>query len=239
MPKAGIIFSDVDGTLTQNRATSMLDLRAVNAARELIKQGFKVVLVSGNSLPVLRGISIYLGLGGYVVAENGAVIFTDKMIKVCRGCERVKEVRRFILSAGKGLFTDSWQNTFRICDMALRWVGDEEKALSIARDLIAEGGFNDVEVVTSGYAIHIHPRECGKAAGIKRFISELRFKGEVICVGDGRNDVPMREACDELYAVSNADEELKAIADQTLSKPSSAGFIELAEELLRGTLKNQ
>ncbi|MCD6324023.1 MAG: HAD hydrolase family protein, partial [Desulfurococcales archaeon] len=163
----------------------------------------------------------------------------DRLIEVCSNCDEARRAWKYVLEEGGGMFLDSWQNMFRVCDMALRWVSDEERALRKAKDLVARGGFTDVEVVTSGYAIHIHPKGCGKAAGIRKFVSELNVDEEIICVGDGRNDVPMRDVCSKLYAVSNADEELKSVADHILSKPSADGFMELAKELLRGTLKNQ
>ncbi len=230
------IFSDVDGTLTPDRRTSMLDLEAIKMARELVRHGFYVVLVSGNSLPVLRGVSIYSGLGGYVVAENGASIYTDKPIRACRDCEAVDKAYKILLDEGDE-FLDTWQNPFRLCDKALKWVGDERKALQKARSILEEHGIDQVDVVTSGYAIHLYPRGCDKGSGIRAFLESMGLNKEAAyCVGDGQNDVPMRKSCGKLIAVSNADEALKKVADIITLKPSSEGFIEVAENILEGTL---
>jgi phosphoglycolate phosphatase (TIGR01487 family) len=231
-----VIFSDVDGTLTPDRRTSMLDLEAVKVARKLTKYGVYVVLVSGNSLPVLRGVSIYSGLGGYVVAENGAAIYTNKPIKACRDCEAVNKAYRILLDEGDE-FIDTWQNPFRLCDKALKWVGDERKAIQKARDILNEHNLNQVEVVTSGYAIHLHPKGCDKGSGIKAFLNNMGLSKEAAyCIGDGQNDIPMKKACGKLIAVSNADEALKRVADLVTLKPSSKGFIEVAEKILENII---
>ncbi len=233
-----ILFSDVDGTLTLNRTSSLLDLEAVALARKLYNKGITVVLVSGNSLPVLRGLSIYLGLGGYSIAENGAVIYTDGIEVVCRYCDEVNKAKELVLKEGGNKIIDTWQNPFRICDKALKWKGDEEEAINYVKELLRRKGIKDVEVVSSGYAIHLYPSNCNKGSGIKAFLKDYVGKKDfpVYCIGDADNDVSMREACTKLIAVSNADASLKSVADYVTKSPSSKGFIEIAEKLLKNQL---
>ena len=236
-----ILFSDVDGTLTHNRLTSSLDLEAVALARKLDLEEYTVVLVSGNSLPVLRGLSIYLGLRGYSIAENGAVIYTNKLKIACEHCDEVSKARDIVLKKGSAEILDTWQNPFRFCDKALKWKGSEEEAIKHVKDLLEEEGTKNIKVVSSGYAIHLYPSNCNKGTGIKAFIQDYLSGNSdipVYCIGDADNDVPMRKACTYLVAVSNADESLKNVADYITKSPSSKGFIEFAKKLLENNYKH-
>ena len=233
----GLVFTDVDGTLTYDRKSSVIDIDVVTAMRNLVGEGYLVVLVSGNSLPVLRGVSNYLGLGGYVIAENGAVIFVDEIKVTCGPCDMAAIAHKILLREGKEVFKDTWQNRFRLCDKALKWVGDECRAVSLAKKIVQAHGLRNISVVTSGYAIHIHPDSCSKGRGITAFIKELNAEHlPTYCIGDGENDLPMRKACRKLVAVSNADSKLKEFADEVMSNPSSKGFIEFANKLLKGVI---
>ncbi len=231
----GAVFTDIDGTLTTDRQSSVLDDAALRALRELVKSGYAVIMVSGNSLPVVRGLSLYLGLGGLAIGENGAVLFDGhKVIIECERCEKIKEIAKVLVQGAKGFLEESWQNLFRICDMALKWRGvSEDGALRITRKILMEIGADWVEATSSGYAIHIHPTGCGKDRGIRRMIQILGLKtGSIYCVGDAVSDIPMRRACPKLVAVGNADPELKELADIVTEKPSGKGFAEFAAKLV-------
>ena len=229
-----VLFTDVDGTLTPSRATSYIDLGAAKFLRELSLRGFLVVLVSGNSVPVLRGLSLYLGLGGVVVAENGAVVFDRDVRVVCSGCEVVREAVAEVLRYGGGFLRDSWQNRFRLCDRAIKWVGSEDRALSTVLRALKELGFRGVKAVSSGYAVHLLPEGCSKDVGMRAIIDSLGLNNSLkYCIGDSETDLPMRSVCDVLVAVGNADRGLKEVADVVTDAPSSRGFMEFASNLLK------
>ncbi len=228
-----VLFVDVDGTLTISRYSCVLDLEAIELCRELSRRGFLVVLTSGNSLPVLRGLSTYLGLGGVVVAENGAVVYTDSVKLACSGCGDVCRAYEELLKLGSDVVVGSWQNMFRLCDRSLKWRVSEEEALRFVRCKLGELGYRNLVAVSSGYAIHIVPKGCSKDSGMKVVINDLELSNvRKYCIGDSVTDVPMHRVCDELVAVSNADNELKEVANKVLTKPSSKGFIEYAKELM-------
>lgn len=237
MDPAAIVFTDVDGTLTLDRKTSVIDLSVIGVMRDLVSNDYLVVLVSGNSLPVLRGVSLYLGLRGYVIAENGAVIYVNNVKVTCGPCDMAGIAHKILFREAGHIFRDSWQNMFRICDKALKWTGDECRALETAREILRKHKIENLNVVSSGYAIHIHPQNCNKGVGIREFIKELGATNiPTYCIGDAENDLPMRNVCSKLIAVGNADPKLKEFADEVMINPSAKGFIEFAHKLKKGLL---
>ena len=60
--------------------------------------------------------------------------------------------------------------------------------------------------------LEVMPKSASKATAAKR-LKELLCCDKLVCFGDAVNDIPMFEIADECYAVENAAEELKRIAD--------------------------
>ncbi len=156
--------------------------------------------------------------------------------------ERLNEVAREVVVRSGGVLRESWQNRFRFCDRAFKWsrVSESEAItmlVEILREVAGSEFIEDVKVESSGYAIHVHARDCDKGTGIKRLISILGWSGiKTYCIGDSITDLPMRGVCEYLVAVSNSDSRLRNVADYVTSKPSSKGFIEFAMKLLAGEL---
>lgn len=70
--------------------------------------------------------------------------------------------------------------------------------------------------------LEIHPRGATKATAVLALKNMLQCD-EVICFGDGKNDIPMFKAADFCYAVSNAEDELKAIATGIIESNENDG----------------
>ncbi|MCE4624336.1 MAG: phosphoglycolate phosphatase [Desulfurococcales archaeon] len=230
MTRLKLVATDVDGTITVRRGSLLLSIEAVEAIRELERNGIKVSLVSGNSVPVTAGLSRYVGATGPTVAENGCVVFSHgRIYHVCKGrpsselVERIKELG----------FRESWQNAFRFHDLAFLHDSKEEMAAlipEVEKIVQAEG----MRILWSGYAIHIQPPNGGKGRGLK-FAAELAGvrPSEIAAVGDGDNDADMFEIAAFRACPSDASEGLKRLADYVASRPGGAGFAEVARYILR------
>ena len=72
------------------------------------------------------------------------------------------------------------------------------------------------------YWCEIMPAKATKAEAIRK-LKELRGCSRVVSFGDAVNDIPMFEISDECYAVDNAVEELKAIADGVIESNEEDG----------------
>ena len=67
------------------------------------------------------------------------------------------------------------------------------------------------ELYRPEYWCEIMPAQASKLNAIRK-LKQIRECGRVVSFGDSINDIPMFEASDECYAVSNAVDELKRIA---------------------------
>ncbi|HQC00347.1 MAG TPA: HAD hydrolase family protein, partial [Methanospirillum sp.] len=65
------MITDIDGTLTDEKRR--LSTAAIEVIRELQENGIMVVLASGNTSCLLKGLSKLIGTGGTFIGENGGV----------------------------------------------------------------------------------------------------------------------------------------------------------------------
>ncbi|MUN28772.1 phosphoglycolate phosphatase [Sulfuracidifex metallicus] len=215
-----VILLDLDGTLTLDRNTYSLDLEAISEIRNIQKLGVRVFIVTGNSYPVSRGLATYLGLDG-VVAENGCVIYFDEEESLCKEIDSnlvLEFERKFNL---KG----SWQNRYRRYDFGFY-------PPDLKDDMISWANYRGLYLKTSGYALHLSYNDKGKEVGVNRLLSLLGVdRKNVIAIGDSLTDIDMMKLAAIKVAVSNADEELKAIANVVTKGSSGEGVKEYISSL--------
>ncbi len=232
------VATDIDGTLTRDRGSTVFPEETIRALRMLEENGVMVILVSSNALPIIVGLTKYLGLTGPAIGETGALIYYGgRVVSTTRFSAR--EAAMLVEKELGDLVEPSWQNMFRLHDYAFRVRRgvDAGEAYGRVKSLV-ESRFGHVKVGFSGYAIHLTPRDTGKG---KALLEAYRLAGlspgEVVGVGDSAMDLEIFEAVGIRAAVSNADEELRRSADIVLSRPSGYGFAELAEMIISGRIR--
>ncbi len=224
---------DIDGTLTERRRQGdfLLDLEAVRLIRVVEGLGVRVLLVTGNSAPVVAGLGRYLGASGPHVAENGCVVYTrGRVWHACR--ETARPAARAIEEELSWLLEPSWQNSCRLHDYAFLARGrgvDPAGLVSEAERVLRERGLR-ARLSSSGYALHVRPVDASKGRGLAVAAALAGLDtGCMVAVGDSGIDVEMKPPAAVLAAVGNADEELKRRADLVLPGPSGAGLRVLLE----------
>ena len=238
-PPCGLAV-DIDGTLTveRRRGDFRLDLEAVSLLRELDSRGIPVMLVTGNALPVAAGLGRYLGFRGPHVAENGCLLYyeehPEKIIELCENSTR--EAAEIVEEELGDLLEPSWQNRFRLYDYAFTLRRGSREDLSVAvekvKRLLGERGFGWIRVESSGYAVHLRPREASKGRAVVEAARLLGLSREcVLGVGDSATDVDMALEIPTI-AVGNADPRLKERAILVLRNASGRGVVELALAIL-------
>jgi phosphoglycolate phosphatase (TIGR01487 family) len=219
MPRQGSVRAlavDVDGTLTDDSRRVSLD--AVRALREAEDSGIPVMLASGNVLPIAYSLSNYLGFTGPIVAENGGVVSYNQKIWVLANPDRPLKAYEHLRTKmdAERLFTDRWRET----EVGLKREVSLEKVREVLKDW-------EVDVQTTGWAVHIMEKGMNKFVGVKKACELLGITPkDVAAFGDSDNDEMMIRECGWGIAVGNAFEGTKKAASFVAKGQNGAGIVE-------------
>lgn len=240
-----IIASDFDGTFSHNG----VDAAKKDAVKRWRNAGNVIGLVSGRGRGDVLGIGRESGVDfDFFIANNGSVILDGKgnSIKEFRGDgDVIDPLVRFILEiGGRDFALYSGQVTIiKNCPdrckegectidnlptvpyftqiTAFMPNGDEAQRIT---DAVREKFGDKVNPLRNGGCVDIVPTGVDKAMGIYALIEHLGAeKEDVIAVGDNVNDKAMIAEFFS-YAMDNAVDEIKALADR--STPSVTDMIE-------------
>lgn len=204
---------DIDGTITFS--DRKLDCRAVEALRSLEAP---VILATGNVLCFARAASKLVGTKGIVIAENGGVV-ECKVVEA--DTSHLKECEEAFGFLKRYFALERLDSEYRKTEIRLRRGFDVEKA----RELLKR--FPGIEILDTGFAVHIKSRMVNKGTGLKR-IAELMGLSpkDFVAIGDSPNDIEMLRASGFGVAVGNAHPELKEVADMVTKGEHGAGVAE-------------
>ncbi|HNU35156.1 MAG TPA: phosphoglycolate phosphatase [Methanomassiliicoccales archaeon] len=198
------VVCDVDGTITNS--SKMIQTLGIEVLRKAQDKGSTVMLASGNVLPVVYGLSTFIGLHGPVVAENGGVVsHKDEVYKLFSNEVPLKayEHLRTVMPGIRRLYTDHWRHT----EVGLNREAD------LAKVMEALEGW-PLEVEATGFAIHLMQKGHSKMAGVRKACELIGVDtSEVVAFGDADNDVLMLKECGYGVAVGNASERARGAAD--------------------------
>ncbi|NJD51506.1 MAG: phosphoglycolate phosphatase [Candidatus Methanoperedens sp.] len=214
------VVVDIDGTITYSDRS--IDCKAVAALRSLHVQ---VVVATGNVLCVARTVAKLLGTRGIVIAENGGVVECGKVeadtshIKECREALEILEQHFSSL--------EMLDRENRITEIGLRRNFDVDKA----RKLL---GNAPVDIVDTGFAIHIKSKKVNKGTGLRRIAQMMGLDvQDFVAFGDSPNDIEMLEVAGFGVAVGNAHPDLKKVARLVTKGEHGTGVEEAVRELRR------
>jgi HAD superfamily hydrolase (TIGR01484 family) len=218
-----ILATDYDGTIATDGA---LDPPTVEALRQLLATGRRLVLVTGRELPDLQQVCPYLDLFEIVVAENGALLYRPSNKAKTVLAERAPPEfvaqleRRGVapLSVGDAIIAT--------------WEPHSQAVLDTIRDLGLE-----LQVIFNKGAVMVLPAGVNKATGLTAALRELRFSPHnVVAVGDAENDHSFLKLCEFSAAVANALPSVKDVVDLVTTADHGAGVAELAAALIEHDL---
>ena len=207
---------DIDGTLSgKNRR---IGLEAVAALREVNDSGVVVMLASGNVLPVAYSLTTYCGFEGPIIAENGGVVsHREKVWKLAEPTEPMRAFEHLSRSMRvERLFTDRWRET----EVGIK----QETSPEDVRRIVDEF---DVEVQSTGWAIHIMRKGMDKMTGVRKACDIVGLEvADVAAIGDSENDERMLRECGWGVSVGNAPERTKEAATHVVAGRSGDGVVE-------------
>lgn len=195
---------DVDGTLTDS--SRRIGESAITAIRKAQDNGKIISLVSGNVIPVMYALQIYIGIGYEVFAENGGVMYYRNRIEKYFEKQKTEEFLSRIaeFTSARGIFTNVW----RYSSMAF------EMNIEDIETVRAESSRWNLDITDSGFSWHVLNKGQNKGYALKKLMELHNVeKEEVLVVGDSKNDLSMFVEGVNKSTVKNGDPELKAISD--------------------------
>jgi len=152
---------DIDGTITDEERR--IDCEAIDAIRRL---KMPVILATGNTVCFALTTAKLIGTDGTIIAENGGVVkmgYDGEEHVLCdaKECERAFEF------LSKHFNLEKIDAEYRKTDVALRRNFD----LPGAREILSNSNLK-VDLVDSGFAVHIKNKHINKGVGLKK-VAEL------------------------------------------------------------------
>ncbi len=218
-----VLATDYDGTLATD---GRVDDDTLAALKRLRTSGRKLIMVTGRELDDLQRVFPQLDLFDYVVAENGALLYSpatreEKLLAAPPPQEFINILRdRQVnpLSVGRVIVAT--------------WHPNENTVLEAIRDLGLE-----LQVIFNKGAVMVLPSGINKASGLTAALDELKLSPHnVVGVGDAENDHAFLSLCECSVAVANALPMLKERADFVTDGNRGAGVAELIDKLLTSDL---
>lgn len=222
------LVTDIDGTLTDQHRR--IHTGAVESIRELADQGVMVVLASGNTSCFMDAIGKMIGTQGAFIAENGGAYragYTEPLriignqAVVRNALDAVTEYYR-----EQGIALDLYSPAYRFADLAFaRTVPPEE-----VREIVQ--GFG-VDVIDTGFAIHIQEKGVSKGLAFLNLVSELGCDpADFLAAGDAENDIELLKYAGIGIAVRNAHPAAAAAATFVSEKKYGDGFVEALQRYM-------
>ncbi len=218
-----ILASDYDGTIAHHEKVSG---ETVEKLKQLKTSNRKIALVTGREMPDLERVFPEYKVFDYIVAENGALIYTtatatEELLGTAPDPVFVEELRKRgvgPISVGK-VIVATW-----------------EPHQNVVLDVIKEFGYERQIIFNKG-AVMILPPGINKASGLQALLERLNLsEHNSVAVGDAENDSAMFKIAECAVAVSNALPTLKETVDWVTKSDHGTGVGELIDQLIAGDL---
>ena len=235
-----LLMTDVDGTLTAKDGT--IDPSVPGAVRRLEEAGITVGLVSGRTLPRLDALADRLAASGPIIAENGAVARTapgSDLVDLGHSRQPSLDALELLKRLYPGKIREREDNAVRLVDVVFRADGVTTDEL--------RGHTGDVQVLDSGYILHLMPPGISKGATLRQVLDDLAdianigdgglSPEDLIVFGDSATDLSLFEIFANSVLIPNPllDGELTVAIEQAASytskSPAGTGFSEVAHHI--------
>ncbi len=225
-----MVVFDIDGTLMDFNGFIP---KMIPLIRRLEELGLIVSLASGRTLPNITPIMQSLALSGFIVAENGGIVWDTiegHKIRVLADGSRAKEAALWLSTKIDGFNPDGIEsNRWRETEWCLYPDEDYDKM----RSLLSSSQWDDLLVVKTGFAIHIISSKIDKSVGLNIALEQRNIDpSKIISCGDGPNDIPMFGISGWSVSIDDRFEEVVTAADYSTKKNGTEGTIEFLEDLI-------
>lgn len=234
------LFIDFDGTLRTD--DKRVTKRTINALKLAEKKGYELVICTGRTKDYAARIRADVGVGRYVIFNNGGGIYD---------CQKWNVVHTNSINT---------ESIHMLCDLAIKYqnVYLEIQPLLTQVNLqsynldtihLLEGELKDIPLIGVGnrhkaladpeflkqdlYYYDINAEGVSKGKGVENFCKIFKVdRADTIGIGDGENDIPMLRSCGYGVAMGNAIKQLKEIADFIADTNNNDGVAKFVESLV-------
>lgn len=219
------LATDYDGTLATH---GVVDASTIAALDRLRHAGHQLILVTGRELDELLEIFPGSDRFDWVVAENGALLYSLKNKKEIVLAEPpplefagiLRERGVSPLSVGRSIVATSEPHEITVIEV------------------IKEMGL-ELQVIFNKGAVMVLPTGVNKATGLRAALQELGLRTEqVVGIGDAENDHAFLDICGCSVAVANALPALKRHVHIVTEGTHGAGVIEVIDHWLATGLRD-
>ncbi|HLF16727.1 MAG TPA: HAD family hydrolase [Candidatus Thermoplasmatota archaeon] len=206
----------MDRTFTRQDSTLSSD--AIQRAKQLRRNGVRVILVTGRperelALHALQGCFDRIVLeGGALWGKPGRWVIPVPPVALSQAAAVLESRGHEVRSASASFsVTSNAETDLSAFSAALAWRRNRER-------------------------IDVTPPGVGKATGLQMALKDLGVADAwVLAIGDGLNDVPLLQSASVGVAVANAEPELLAVAHIRAPHPAHRGFLWAVSRLGHGT----
>jgi HAD superfamily hydrolase (TIGR01484 family) len=259
------VFLDIDGTLIDidQRPTTATLPELITEMRRL---GFSFGLNSNRSKEDVRAIIEQFNLDGPFILENGAymidrggheVLFAPQQLHIqnillqslatfmSSAQVQLADTTSLYTTMQSSVGTQIYINKFRKHSGSIHHRVNGESNFAFAEDIAAylNAQFSTMypELIAvahhHGHSVTIENIGVTKATGCLEY-KKLHPEQKIVAIGDGINDIVLKEVVDELYAVANADVHLKEVATYVSPYAVTAGVEQILNRLKEGSISS-
>lgn len=231
-----MLATDVDGTLTRNRA---IEADVVDAIARLTRAGIEVMPVTGRPAGEAMGLCRYLPGVKRAIAENGLLLVVPDVsvdwLVPETDLAALVEVGAWLNAEHGARLVRTVDAFCRLGDVAYEREGRGDDELARLKEHATKRG---VHVVWSNVHVHLAARRVDKGEGLLRVLArDGRDPAEVVTIGDAPNDAGLFVADRFGLTVGTADvhdhrEALFALPQFVSQMREADAFLELTDRLL-------
>lgn len=251
-----LVAIDMDGTLLNSH--SKISAKNLQALKDTLKKGIKVVLCSARPFNGLIDYAKQIGLsgkdqyliylGGNIIQNYaGEVIYSKKLRN--EDCEKVSDFLserkiKFSLIDNEGTLYDGYQDWIEKYMLDTK-LGIVKVLLKTRKHKLAElkklahATYDDkfYVVQTSDTEMQLMAKDVNKGTALEHLVKHLGLNlSQVMAIGDMYNDLPMLKIAGLSVAMGNATSEVKAVASQTVPDNDHDGVaIALEQNIIPAT----
>ena len=194
-----IIFSDMDGTLTED---GLFSQKFFSAVEILKRKNISFYIITGRSAGWAAALAEYLPVQG-IIAENGSILFRkingnlsiEYLINLPSNLnDHRNNLNEVFLKCREKIprLVEAMDNMFRITDFSIDLGNLSIEEINEVKKIVLTTGF---DATSSNVQIHIMPKGLNKAEGIKKAWSKIFIEPfdskHVLTFGDSFNDEAM------------------------------------------------